>query len=190
MRSTHRKSHELSFKRSLNYSRHGLERDFREGPRDLIKKAREAPSTVTAHFRFPAVAVEISHPKICLACKALGEKQAVRADTAMAVTQKGYLLRREFVICAPIIDEDEIVPGAVHFRKSKHIRSLTYNESKRKLQLLLCSAPARAGRAKDSRTQGLKKNQQSRADLTRSCGASGQRADTFSRNLFRISGSL
>src|SRR5271165_502469 len=143
MRSTHRKSHELFFKCSLNHSRHGLERDFREGTRDLIKKAREAPSTVPAHFRFPAVAVEISHPKIRLGCGTLGEKQAVRADTAMAVTQKGYLLRREFVICAPIIDEDEIVPGAVHFRKSKHIRSLTYNESKRKLQLLLCSAPAR-----------------------------------------------
>jgi len=77
MRSTHRKSHELSFKRSLNHSRHGLERDFREGARDLIKKAREAPSTVAAHFRFPAVAVEVSHPKICIGCGALGEKQAV-----------------------------------------------------------------------------------------------------------------
>src|SRR5271165_1735639 len=153
MRSTHRKSHEFSFKRCLNHSRHGLERDFREGTRDLIKKAREAPSTVTTHFRFPAVAVEISHPKICLACGALDEKHAVRADTSMAVTQKSYLLRRKFISTAPIIDEDEIVPGAVHFRKSKHIRSLTYNESKRKLQLLLCSAPARAG---SQRTQGLK----------------------------------
>src|SRR5271169_3086956 len=153
MRSTHRKSHEFSFKRCLNHSRHGLERDFRERTRDLIKKAREAPSTVTTHFHFPAVAVEISHPKICLPCGALGEKQAVRADTSMAVTQKGYLLRQKFVIIAPIIDEDEIVPGAIHFRKSKHIRSLTYNESKRKLQLLLLSALAGAGLAKDSRTQ-------------------------------------
>jgi hypothetical protein len=120
MRSTHRKSHELSFKRSLNHSRHGLETDFREGTRGLIKKAREAPSTVTTHFRFPAVAVEISHPKIGLACGTLDQKQTVPADTSMAVAQKSYLLRRKFVSTAPIIDEDEIVPGAVHFRKSKH----------------------------------------------------------------------
>jgi hypothetical protein len=85
MRSTHRKSHELSFKRGLNHSRHGLETDFREGTPDLIKKAREAPSTVPAHFRFAAVAVEISHPKIGLACGALHKKHAVRADTSMAL---------------------------------------------------------------------------------------------------------
>src|SRR5580700_12053767 len=167
MRSTHRKSHELSFKRSLNYSRHGLERDFRVRTRDLIKKARKAPSTVTTHFRFPAVAVEISHPKICLACGALGEKQAVRADTSMAVTQKGYLLRRKFISTAPIIDEDEIVPGAVHFRKSKHIRSLTVSESSSFCLFILpphqerskAGAFAYSGqprKMKDSTTQGLK----------------------------------
>jgi hypothetical protein len=38
----------------------------------------------------------------------------------MAVAQKRYLLRRKFISTAPIVDEDEIVPGAVHFRKSKH----------------------------------------------------------------------
>src|ERR1700746_3164764 len=128
VRTTHLKFHELSFKRSLNHSRHGLETDFGEGTRDLIKKAREAPSTVTTHFRFPAVAVEISHSKIGLARVVLDQQQAVRADPSMAVAQKSYLLRRKFISAAPIVDEDEIVSGAVHFRKSKHIRSLTYRE--------------------------------------------------------------
>jgi hypothetical protein len=44
----------------------------------------------------------------------------------MAVTKVGELSRRESVGARSIIDEHEIVPGAVHFRKPKHHRPLTY----------------------------------------------------------------
>jgi hypothetical protein len=114
--------------------------DFREGSRDPFKKAREAPGTVAAHFRFPAIAVEISHPKIGCARGVLHQKYAIRSHTSMAIAQKRYLLRRKFISAAPIVDKDEIVAGTVHFRELKHIRSLTYAQLRRKHRTFLISS--------------------------------------------------
>jgi hypothetical protein len=50
----------------------------------------------------------------------------------MAVAQESDFLRRKIKGTVPIVDEDEIVPGAVHFREPKHNRSLTYAPSPRK----------------------------------------------------------
>ena len=137
MRSTHRERHEFSVKPSVNHTRGSLETDFRKRAGNLIKKACETPSAVAAHIRLTTVAVEISHPKVSLAHGLLGKEDPVGANASMTIAQKSYLLGLKFISAVPIIDEDEIVAGAVHFRKSKHTGSLTYNERKRKLQLLL-----------------------------------------------------
>src|ERR1700722_773568 len=53
----------------------------------------------------------------------------------MTVTDEGYLPGRKFASARPIVDEDKIVPGTVHFRKPQHNRSLTYPKLLRKLNV-------------------------------------------------------
>jgi hypothetical protein len=110
----------------LNHSGRSLELQVGERSGDFVDKARETSGSVAAHLRFAAVAVIVSHPKIGFSGGCLDKEHSVRPDTSMAVTQMGELSRRKFVGARSIIDEHEIVPGAVHFRKPKHHHLLTY----------------------------------------------------------------
>src|ERR1700693_4545399 len=129
MRGAHRKSNQIPIGPRFNDSGRSFETQVRECPGDLIDNPRKTARPIPAHLRFAAVTIVISHPKIGFACRSLDQEHSIRPDASMTVTQERDLMRRKFVVARSIIDEHEIVPGTVHFRKLKHSRSLTYGET-------------------------------------------------------------
>jgi hypothetical protein len=86
VRPAQRKRDEFAVDFGLNDSRLSLEPDVSECSGDLVDKARETPRTIPAHFRFAAITVIISHPKIGFACGRLDKKHSIRTDASMAIT--------------------------------------------------------------------------------------------------------
>ena len=87
-----------------------------------------AAQSVSAQFRLGAVAVEIFHRDVVASGNAgFGKKdQAVRADAAPPIAQFGDAFLRKAQMRRRVVDDDEIIARAVHFREFEefHNRAL------------------------------------------------------------------
>jgi hypothetical protein len=91
-----------------------------EGPGDVIGESGEAAGAVPAHLRFAAIGVVVTHPEIRPIARPLQDEDAIGSHSAMAIAKPGNFLPAEDEIAGAVIEENEIVPGAVHFREAQH----------------------------------------------------------------------
>jgi hypothetical protein len=88
--------------------------------RDAIREARKTPRAVTAHFGFAAIGVVVPHAKVCAVGRSLQKENSIRAHATMPIADAHYLFYGELQFAGAIIEQNEIVPGAVHLRELNH----------------------------------------------------------------------
>src|SRR6266849_6298743 len=84
---------EVTMQSRTDESGRRLERNSLGRAGDLFGKARQTARAISAHFRFAAVAIIITHPKIGAVRSFLKQKNPVRAHSAMAIANPNDLLR-------------------------------------------------------------------------------------------------
>ena len=104
---------------SPNDTGRGPEGNLLGRPGDLVRETREAAGAIPAHLGFTAVAVVIAHSKIGAVRPRFEQKNSVCPHPAMSVTNPRDLLRPQPDLAAAIVDHDEVVAGAVHFREAQ-----------------------------------------------------------------------
>src|SRR5277367_3903983 len=97
MRPAHLKLDQFALYLSFNDPGLSFEPHLRESSGDLLDKTGETARPVPTHFCFATVTVVISHSKISVSCGGLDQKDAIRADAPMAVTEDSDLSRRKLV---------------------------------------------------------------------------------------------
>jgi hypothetical protein len=83
-------------------------------------EAGETPRPISTHLRFAAVTVVISHAEVGAVSRSLQQQNSIRAHAAVPIANPRNLLGIEMNPTIPIVDQDEIVAGAVHLRESQH----------------------------------------------------------------------
>ena len=102
----------------------GFEGDGIEGPvAEEVGEAGEAAGTVAAHFGFAAVGVVVAHAEVGSGLSGFDGEETVCADAAVAVAQGGDLRAAEGEAAVPVVEDDEVVAGPVHFPEVNHSRS-------------------------------------------------------------------
>ncbi len=99
----------------------GFEGQLLERTRRPVGVAREAAGAVAAHFRFAAVGIVVAHAEIGAVRGTFQEEHAVGPDPAMAIADARDLFAGQLEVAHPIVEQDEIVAGAVHFRETQHV---------------------------------------------------------------------
>ena len=118
---------------------------------------RETARAVATHFRLAAVRIVVAHPEICTVHRAFEYQHAIGADTAMPVADLRDLIGREMQIAGAIIDQDEIVARAVHFRETQHAQLVS--TFSRQSQTGLAEASPRKHQAPNTKLQRSSKFQ-------------------------------
>ena len=113
-----RHGHAFTLEGRANDAGAGLERCFAVGAGQSLNEASETARAVPAHVRLAAITVvELPRPVGFPGFGRDQEKQAVGTDATLAMAQPHNLIARELDVLGPIVDEDKVVPGAVHFGK-------------------------------------------------------------------------
>ena len=98
-----------------------------------VRETRETARAVAAHLGFAAIGIVIAHPEIRAVRRRLEHENAVRADAAMPIAEARDLFAGQREIAGAIVEQDEIVARAIHFRETQHARLwLTYSRAKAK----------------------------------------------------------
>ena len=94
----------------------------------LIAVAADAPRAVSAHLAHRAVGVIKPHGVVRIALRALDRHEAVGADGHVPVAQCSRKLRQPAGgdVSVQIVEDDEIIPRAVHFCKVQVSASLPW----------------------------------------------------------------
>jgi hypothetical protein len=87
---------------------------------DLVCEPCETSGAVAAHLRFPAISVKVTHPKIRAVGWLFEQQDAVGAYAPVPITQLRDLGAIQSDASCPVIKQDEIVPGAIHFCETQH----------------------------------------------------------------------
>jgi len=96
----------------------GFEGDFLENDfPEVGGEAAEAARAVAAHFGFAAVGVVVAETEIRAFPGGLHGEQAVGADAAIAVAERGDGVGVEVDGEVAVVNDDEVIAGAVHFEK-------------------------------------------------------------------------
>ena len=90
--------------------------------------APEAASAITAHFSFAAVGIIVTESEISITLGRLHHEQAIRSNAPMPIANPGDLPAVEMNGEVPVVDDDEVVSGSVHFGKREtHVCDLNMN---------------------------------------------------------------
>jgi hypothetical protein len=111
----HLQRHQVMSKLGPNYASRSFKRNLSLRAGDLIRKTREATRAVATHFRFAAIGVKITHPKIGTVGRLFEQQNSIGPDAAMAIAKACDLAAIEMNVALAIVDQDEIVARAVHF---------------------------------------------------------------------------
>jgi hypothetical protein len=104
-----------------NQTRGSFERNCFARTRHPARESGETTRAIATHLGLTAISIVIAHPKVRAIRRLLEDENAVRADAAMAIAQKRNLFARERKLSGTIIEQYEIVPGAIHFRETEHV---------------------------------------------------------------------
>ena len=89
---------------------------------EMRGEATKAPRSIAAHFGFAAIGVVIAEAVVRAELSGFNSQQSVGANSAVTVAERfdrsGIELDGEFAV----VDDDEIVAGAVHFVKLEEHR--------------------------------------------------------------------
>src|SRR5262249_40190140 len=98
-----------------------------------LDKTGKTTRPIAAHLGRPAVTVEeVPRPVSLPGRTGHEQKQPIRPDPPVAITQPGDLLPAQLNVALTIIDEDEIVARTVHFGElQQHEPEITQRGSKR-----------------------------------------------------------
>ncbi len=88
--------------------------------RDATREARKTPRAIATHFGFAAIGVIVSHAKICAVRRSLQNQNSIRANPSMPIADVHNLLGGELQLAGAIIEQNEIVPCAVHLGELNH----------------------------------------------------------------------
>jgi len=88
--------------------------------RDATREAGKTASAIAAHFGFAAIGVVVTHAKICAVGRSLQKQYSIRTDPAMSIADAHYFFGGEAQFTRAIVEQNEIVPGPVHFRELNH----------------------------------------------------------------------
>ena len=88
--------------------------------RDATREARKTPRAIATHFGFAAIGVIVSHAKICAVRRLLQDQNSIRTHPSMPIANADYFFGGELQFAGTIIEQNEIVPRAVHFRELNH----------------------------------------------------------------------
>lgn len=106
----------------------GLEGDFfQDDLAEVGDEAAEATRTIAAHFSLAAVGIVITEAEIRALLGGFHGEQAVGADAAVAITQRGDGVAVEFLgeREVAVVNDDEVVAGTVHFEElEKHLEEV------------------------------------------------------------------
>jgi hypothetical protein len=113
----------------MNDARRGLEADlltFAAGSVAAGKKLRAEPGETTravaAHLGFTAIGIEVAHAQLGLVGRRhLGHEHAVGPDAAVPIAEAGDDFRRELPFARPVVEQDEVVAGAVHLGEVQRV---------------------------------------------------------------------
>ena len=83
----------------------------------MRREPAEAARAIPAHFRLAAVRIVIAETEIRAVAGGLHREQSIRADPAVAVAERGDRVAVEFDREVAVINDDEVIAGAVHFEK-------------------------------------------------------------------------
>ena len=117
---THLQRNQVTIEFRADHARRRLEREFVLRTRGSLRETRKTTRAVTAHLRFAAVGVVVTHAKIRTVRRFLQNQHAIRADTAMAIANAHDLLRRQVQLSGSVVEHDEIIARAVHLSEAKH----------------------------------------------------------------------
>jgi hypothetical protein len=98
-----------------------LKRNFFPPIGDFFYETGKTTRAIAAHFRFPAVAVVVTHPKVSAVGRGLDQQNPIRPYAAMTIANFRDLLRTQLHCAGTIVDHDKIVPRTVHFGESQHV---------------------------------------------------------------------
>src|SRR2546429_2950991 len=117
---SHSQRYQIALQFCGNHAGLRFERNFFLGCSDLVRETREATRAVATHLRFSAIGVEVTHTEICAVAWLFEQQDPVGADAAMPITQPRDLAAIQPNVSHPVVDKDEIVSGAIHFREAQH----------------------------------------------------------------------
>src|SRR5690606_5731876 len=89
-------------------------------PLEKVDEAGEAARAVAAHFSLAAIRIVVAHAVVAPVLGGLHDEQAIGPDAALALAESGDLGAVEGEGQITVVENDEIVPRAVHFPKTKH----------------------------------------------------------------------
>src|SRR4029453_11097286 len=92
---------------------------------DFFYETGKTTRAIAAHFRFPAVAVVVTHPKVSAVNRGLDQQNPIRSNPAMTITNLRDLLRAQMHFARTIVDHDKVIPRTIHLSESQHIDWLT-----------------------------------------------------------------
>src|SRR2546423_6344318 len=97
-----------------------LKRNFFTGISDFLDETGKTTRAIAAHFRFAAVAVVVTHPKISAIGRWLHQQNPIRSNPAMTIANFRDLLRAQLHVARAIVDHDKIVPRPIHLGEPQH----------------------------------------------------------------------
>ena len=116
VRFAHAELHAVALKFGADDAGHGFEAHRRQGEIvETIDIPCEAPGAIAAHFGLAAIGIVIAHPEIGSLLRRFYGQQPIGADAAVTIAQAGDLLIGERHGLGAVVDQHEIIAGAVHF---------------------------------------------------------------------------
>src|SRR5260370_4153522 len=97
-----------------------VEAELGDWSSNCAREPGKTASAIAAHLGLTAIAVVISHLEIGAVGGIFQQEYSVSSDAAMTIAQKCDFIRVQPNVPRTIIQQNEIVPGAVHFRKREH----------------------------------------------------------------------
>src|SRR4029453_1136757 len=98
-----------------------LKRNFFPRISDFSYETGKTPRAIAAHFRFPAVAVVVTHPKVSAVGRGLDQQNPIPPNPAMTIANFRDLLRAQMHFASAIVDHDKVVPRTIHLGESQHV---------------------------------------------------------------------
>ena len=120
VRLAHLQRDQLAVQLRADHAGGSFEGKLFQRPGGAIRETRETARAIAAHLGLAAVGVVIAHPEIGPVRRALEHEHAIGPDPAVPVADARDLLARQREVARAIVEQDEIVARAVHFRETQH----------------------------------------------------------------------